>query len=283
MGSVKLPYFDLLLEARRRGDPSASVFSRFVHWGYWADPRAAGTGAEDFQAAMERLNLEVLAAAEAADGQSVLDAGCGFGGTLAALNEARRGVSLVGVNIDGRQLAVAERSVKARPGNAVRFVQADACALPFADASFDRVLAVECVFHFPSRLAFLKVASRVLRPGGLLALSDFVPRGAGPGGVLARWLESRVAAGYGTLGAGFSEGSYAAMAEAAGLAPVLERDITRETLPTYPFLVGLLREGGFGETGGRLLGATRLLAWLSWLGVLRYEIRSFRRSPPGPT
>src|SRR5438034_5931485 len=44
--------------------------------------------------------------------------------------------------------------------------EADACALPFPDASFDRVLAVECIFHFPSRLRFLKEAARVLKPGG---------------------------------------------------------------------------------------------------------------------
>ena len=42
------------------------------------------------------------------------------------------------------------------------------------DAAFDRVLAVECIFHFPSRLQFLKEACRVLRPGGLLALSVII-------------------------------------------------------------------------------------------------------------
>jgi ubiquinone/menaquinone biosynthesis C-methylase UbiE len=41
-----------------------------------------------------------------------------------------------------------------RPGNAVHFVHGDACRLPFASAVFDRVLAVECIFHFPSRRQF---------------------------------------------------------------------------------------------------------------------------------
>jgi len=51
----------------------------------------------------------------------------------------------------------------------------DACAMPRPDRAFDAVLAVACSFHFPSRDAFLLECARLLRPGGRLALSDFVP------------------------------------------------------------------------------------------------------------
>jgi SAM-dependent methyltransferase len=264
-----LPYFDLLLEGRRKGDPAAALFSRYVHWGYWADPsRAAGT-VEDFTAAMDRLNDEVVAGAAVKDGMTVLDAGCGFGGTLAGLSARFPAANLVGVNFDGRQLAEAVAS-------RARFVRADACRLPLADASLDAALAVECIFHFPSRLAFLKEAARCLKPGARLSLSDFVPaREGAKGGFVGRWLEDRIAVGYGRAAGGWGDGGYAAMAAKAGLVVEQDRDVTAETLPTYPFLLKLIHESGFGGPEKKMLWPTRLLHWLSASRVVRYRIVSF--------
>lgn len=272
-----LPYFDLILEGRARGEPAAEALSRYVHWGYWEDPGRAD-GPEGLAAAMERLNALVVGAALLEDGQRVLDAGCGFGATLAAMDAAHGGMRLTGLNIDPRQLAVARESVKAGAGNTLEFVEGDACAMPFPDASFDRVTAVECIFHFPSRLGFLKEAARVLKPGGTLALSDFVPRdpGAMPSW-LARWVSGQVEKGYGHLGDGWPDGDYAAMAAKAGLSVASDRDITGNTLPTYPILLGLL-SGAPGAKAKALRWGTRLLAGASRLGLVRYRIVSFRRA-----
>src|SRR5689334_3801244 len=81
-----MPYFDLLLlhlEAGEAGhDAIESAFGRHVHWGYWPDPATATTDATEYGKAAERLAAEVIAAGEIADGTTVLDVGCGFGGTL---------------------------------------------------------------------------------------------------------------------------------------------------------------------------------------------------------
>jgi len=159
-------YFDRLIEGLRRGDGG-----RWAHLGHWDGEPADAPG--EFARAQARLDAALLGMAALADGQRVLDVGCGFGATLEAVNRAHAGMQLTGVNIDPRQLALC-RGLAPRAGNAFDWREADACDLPFAEASFDRLLCVEAMFHFASRAAFLAEAARVLAPGGLLVASDIV-------------------------------------------------------------------------------------------------------------
>jgi cyclopropane fatty-acyl-phospholipid synthase-like methyltransferase len=68
------------------------------------NPQQATFTAEDFANAAERLSQELYSAAMIANGQTVVDVGCGFGGTIASLNEHFSDLQLTGVNIDLRQL-----------------------------------------------------------------------------------------------------------------------------------------------------------------------------------
>ncbi len=275
---MSLTYYDIMLEEREREGPMTHVCERFMHWGYWENPRDATGDIVDYVHAMDRLNTQILSASELRDHQAVLDAGCGIGGTLASINESWGGMCLTGVNIAPRQIAMAREAVQAKDGNSILFVEADACALPFPDDSFDRVLAVECIFHFPSRLSFLKEASRVLRTGGRLALSDFVPlRLDDASDPIGYQLRREVSTGYGTMGSGWVDGSYREMACAVGLDLDLECDITIHTLPTYSVLLSLMRAS---EREGlrKIIRATRLLEWLSQTGRLRYMVLGFRKT-----
>jgi sugar/nucleoside kinase (ribokinase family) len=142
----RLPYFDLLLSLLEQGDANLEVaFGRHVHWGCWPDPGRAMGDAADYAAAAERLSLEVCAAANIADGQTVLDVGCGFGGTIASLNERLRNMRLVGINIEERQLARAKARVTARSDNLVTFVGGSASNLPVTDGSRQLVPVAEVV------------------------------------------------------------------------------------------------------------------------------------------
>ena len=137
-------------------------------------PPQATCSPEEYGTAAENLCRMVCDAAEIRDGMRIIDVGCGFGGTLASLNERFSDLQLVGVNIDARQLERAAELVTPQNGNSIEFVEADAARIPLPDNSFDVVLAVECVFHF-NRPGFFAETERLLDHGGTLTLSDFVP------------------------------------------------------------------------------------------------------------
>lgn len=264
---IDLPYFDLLLDARNRKERASKIFEHYVHWGYWENPEKADLSEEGFLAAMDRLNNELLLAADLQNGQTILDAGCGFGGTLREIQSRWEETNLVGINIDPRQLEIARQQVPE-----ASFIEGDACFLPFEASTFDRVLAVECIFHFPSRLRFLTEAARVLKPGGLLVLSDFVPRKFnGSTSWIGKMIGRQIQKGYGQLSGGWADGDYNAMARAANLRLVIDKDITANTLPTYPVLLDLF------PSPSLMTWPTRLLKWVSDLRLIHYRILCFAK------
>ena len=116
---------------------------------------------------------------EVLPGQALLDLGCGAGRhTFEAL---RRGADVVALDQNAADLSGVELMVAAMveagevlaPAGPVT-LRADALALPFPDDSFDRVIAAEILEHVPQDRAAIAEIVRVVRPGGLVAVS--VPR-----------------------------------------------------------------------------------------------------------
>jgi ubiquinone/menaquinone biosynthesis C-methylase UbiE len=102
---------------------------------------------------------------ELSDGADVLDCGCGMGFYLLAMQQLRD-LRLTGLDADRDRLRYAEEV-----GVRATLVEGDVEALPFADASFDRVLMSEVLEHVHDDAAALREVHRVLRPGGVLAIS----------------------------------------------------------------------------------------------------------------
>lgn len=279
------PYFDVLLDRIASGDSDAvTAFGRHVHWGLWDDLAAAEGTADDYCQAAERMCQRICDAAKIgalAAIQSpvrIADIGCGFGGTIASLNERFTSLQMNGINIDARQLQRAAEQVVAAPSNQVKWTHADAASLPLEDATLDAVLAVECIFHF-DRARFFAEAARVLQPGGVLSLSDFVPQpqlaafmegGSGAMSDAIQWT-------YGDVDMSCSLAGYEQLAAANGMRLLVCDDVTTETLPTYDFLIQGARQWHDQKHADLFLQATGWLQKASRKKLIRYLILSFEK------
>lgn len=122
-----------------------------------------------------RLRSRTLELGGIRSGESVLDVGCGTG-SLAILAKEITGTTGVvwGVDPSAEMLARA-RAKAARAGVDVRFENAAAQALPFADSSFDVALSTMMLHHL-SRAGRRELAAqlrRVVKPGGRALVVDF--------------------------------------------------------------------------------------------------------------
>ena len=119
---------------------------------------------------------DLVRAADPRPGQVVLDVACGSGNV--ALVAARRYCEVTGVDIAENLIETARRRAAAE-GTDARFLCEDAQALPFPDASFDVVLSAFGVMFAPDQERTAAEILRVCRPGGTIALANWMPQDFG--------------------------------------------------------------------------------------------------------
>lgn len=123
----------------------------------------------------EALTRHLLSRLQLPTGALVADVACGNGATLDLL--ARTGLLPVGVDVEPRAVATAGRLAAAVVG--------DAHHLPLASGAYDAVICECSVSTFTDPAQALSEMSRVLRPGGQLAMTDVVlRRDLAPAGVV---------------------------------------------------------------------------------------------------
>ena len=112
-------------------------------------------------------------------GMTVLDLGCGEG--RHAFEAYRRGARVVAVDRGVSEVGTTKRWLgaiaaagEAPDGARYEVVRGDLLALPFPDASVDRVIASEVLEHIPDDATAMAEIARVLKPGGTVAVT--VPR-----------------------------------------------------------------------------------------------------------
>ena len=118
---------------------------------------------------MPKVYDTLIAQAELADGQRVLEIGCGTGNLTTRVKRTHPAVEVTGSDPDPRALDRARREA-----NDIRFERGYVERLPFADGEFDRVLSSMMLHHVneDAKPAAANEIFRVLRPGGRLHLVD---------------------------------------------------------------------------------------------------------------
>jgi SAM-dependent methyltransferase len=102
-------------------------------------------------------------------GHDVLEAGSGFG--LGLVASACLGARPVGLELVPWQAEWARRCAEAL-GLEIRIEVGSVTSMPFEQGSMDVVLSLEAISHYLDYHSFLAEARRVLRPGGVLIVSD---------------------------------------------------------------------------------------------------------------
>ena len=164
---------------KQDGNPAARVYESigsdcflalapgWLNLGLWEGP---GSGSEA-EAACRRM-VRTLALALPAGG-TILDVGNGLATQDPLIAETIRRPAAG--SAEHHRMAAGCGPGPAAGGRG-RAVAGDAVRLPVADSTVDGVISVEAAFHFRSRHAFFAECYRVLRPGGVLSISDIAVR-----------------------------------------------------------------------------------------------------------
>jgi SAM-dependent methyltransferase len=102
---------------------------------------------------------------------TILDVGCGGGRTIQKLAAIASEGKVYGIDYAAASVAAARRTNLASiEAGRVEIQHASVSRLPFPDATFDLVTAVETHYYWPAPLADMREILRVLKPGGSLVV-----------------------------------------------------------------------------------------------------------------
>ena len=154
---------------RERGiDPERPAYQDFFPF-----DQLHGRGVEATREHIERAGIS--------SNMHVLDLGCGVGGCSRVI-AATCGCRVTAIDLTPQCIEIA-RELTRRCGmdERIEFREADALALPFADATFDHVWCHNVTMNIPDKQKLASEVARVLKSGGRFSCSEV---GQGPGGAL---------------------------------------------------------------------------------------------------
>ena len=151
-------------------DPAVDRALKDKHRSMWALGDYPAVAAQ----IIPELGAALVQAADVRPGQRVLDVAAGSGN--AAIPAALAGASVVASDLTPELLRTG-RELAGRQGADLRWEEADAEALPYAEGEFDTVLSCVGVMFAPHHQSAADELVRVCRPGGTIGLLSWTPEG----------------------------------------------------------------------------------------------------------
>jgi SAM-dependent methyltransferase len=126
------------------------------------------------------------------EGCDVLDIGSGAGGADVVLVQEHGAGTVTGIDVESRLVDRAtERAKRLGLGDRISYQLVEPGPLPLPDASFDVVFSKDSIIHIRDKEQLFSEALRMLRPGGLLLVSDWL---RGDGAALAHQVQTFIVA-----------------------------------------------------------------------------------------
>ncbi|WP_373492519.1 cyclopropane-fatty-acyl-phospholipid synthase family protein [Parasphingorhabdus sp.] len=259
--------------------------------GYWE-------ASSDYSDACRALALKLGEQAGLDQQSNLFDAGFGCGDQLLLWFEHFRVVKLRGVNLSQSQTAYAKAKLAEAgfPEAAAGLVQADitetaAWQAALGGDSPSHVLALDCAYHFDSRVNFFNLAQHHLAPAGRLVLTDFMLADQHHRGSLAHWLLRWMLRSSHIAEANIvHRDGYEQQLEASGFSDIRIIDISDHVMPGLAGAIRAFRQAGTSAGSARKLGWSglikyrvtgRFLKWAYHRSILRYCLISATK-PAGP-
>ncbi|KAK0389157.1 hypothetical protein NLU13_2732 [Sarocladium strictum] len=159
--SLTRQYYNLATDLYEYGWGSSFHFCRFAY-------------GESFSQAIARHEHYLAHKIGLQADMKVLDVGCGIGGPAREMVKFS-GCHITGLNINQYQVERATKyAAKEGLSKKLDFVQGDFMKMPFPDNSFDAVYAIEATVHAPSLEGVYKEIFRVLKPGGVFGVYEWL-------------------------------------------------------------------------------------------------------------